>query len=130
VLRIAGHTLTIVALCCAIGLQWIALQSVAWTTMVFKYAKRVPLTEAIARTFDGAHPCSLCHAVNKARNSQKKSDLQLPTPKFDMICAARTFRLMPPFVPFEYPETVSTSLDRGDSPPAPPPRLLHIEQVA
>ena len=34
-LRCAGRIATIIALCCAIGLHWIALQSVAWTTMVF-----------------------------------------------------------------------------------------------
>jgi len=32
VLRHLGRIVTIFALCCAIGLQWIALQSLAWTT--------------------------------------------------------------------------------------------------
>jgi hypothetical protein len=124
VLRIGGHAVTILALCCAIGLQWIALQSVAWTTMVFRYAKRVPLTEAIAKTFDGAHPCSLCHAVNKAKNSEKKSDLQSPKTKIDMICVACIFRPIPPFIPFDYPATVFSNSVRGNAPPVPPPRAL------
>jgi hypothetical protein len=124
VLRIAGRAVTILALCCAIGLQWMALQSLAWTTMVVKYAKHVPLQEAIAKTFDGAHPCSLCHAVNKAKNSQKKSDLQPPTSKIDMICDARAIGLLPRFASFEYPVSDFSSSERRHSPPVPPPRLL------
>ena len=44
--------------------------------MIIDYSKRAPLCQAIAQTFDGAHPCSLCHVVNKGKNSEKKSDLQ------------------------------------------------------
>jgi hypothetical protein len=124
VFRIAGRAIAILALCCAIGLQWIALQSLAWTTMVVKYARQVPLQEAIAKTFDGAHLCSLCHAVNKARNSEKKSDLQLPASKIDFICVVRTFRMMPRYVPFEYPVSDFSLSERRYSPPVPPPRSL------
>ncbi|PYL86529.1 MAG: hypothetical protein DMF17_05875 [Verrucomicrobia bacterium] len=85
VIRCVGRIVTILALCCAIGLHWIALQSVAWTTMVIEYSKHAPLCQAITQTFDGAHPCSLCHAVNTGKNSDKKSDFQSPTPKIDMI---------------------------------------------
>jgi len=67
-------------------MHWIVLQSLAWTTMLIDYSKRAPLCRAIAQTFDGAHPCSLCHVVNKGKSSEKKSDLQSPTPKIDMIC--------------------------------------------
>jgi hypothetical protein len=86
VLLCIGRIATIVALCCAIGLHWLVLQSVAWTTMLIEHSKGASLCQAIAQTFDGAHPCSLCHAVNKGKNSEKKSDLQSPTPKMDMIC--------------------------------------------
>ena len=47
VLRHLGRIVTIFALCCAIGLQWIALQSLAWTTMLIDYSKRAPLCQAI-----------------------------------------------------------------------------------
>jgi hypothetical protein len=79
VFRCVGRIITIFAICCAIGLQWIALQSVAWTTMVFEYSKHAPLCRAIAQTFDGAHPCALCQVVNKGKNSEKQSGLQSPT---------------------------------------------------
>jgi hypothetical protein len=119
-----GRFVTIFALCCAIGLHWIALQSVAWTTMLVDYSKRVPLREAIAQTFDGAHPCSLCHVVSTGKNSEKKSDLQSPASKIDMICVALGIRLLPPITPFEYPGSNFSPFERRASPPVPPPRPL------
>ena len=94
--RIAGRAITVLALCCAIGLHWIALQSIAWTTMVLDYSKQAPLRQAITQTFDGMHPCSICHLVNKGTNSEKKSDLQPLTPKIDIICTKRAISLLPP----------------------------------
>jgi hypothetical protein len=122
VFRQVGRIATIGALCCAIGLQWIALQSLAWTTMLIDYSKRAPLCHAIAQTFDGAHPCSLCHVVNKGKNSEKKSDLQSPAPKIDMICASRSGHLIRLFLPFEYTVRDFCSSQIGRSPPVPPPR--------
>ena len=124
VLRQIGRIGMVGALCGAIGLQWIALQSLAWTTMLIDYSKRAPLCQAIAQTFDGAHPCSLCHVVNAGKNSEKKSDLQSPTPKLDMICARRTTTLLRPFVPFEYAAYDFSFSKIGRSPPVPPPRSL------
>jgi hypothetical protein len=124
VLRRLGRIITIFALCCAIGLQWIALQSLAWTTMLIDYSKRAPLCQAIAQTFDGGHPCSLCHAVNAGKNSERKSDLQSPAQKIDMICALSTGRLIRPFSPFNYMAPDFHSSQVGRSPPVPPPRLL------
>jgi len=122
VLHCIGRIATIVALCCAIGLHWLALQSVAWTTMLIEHSKGASLCQAIVQTFDGAHPCSLCHAVNKGKNSEKKSDLQSPTPKIDMICVTRATRLSPLFAPFEYPVRGFSSFERRPSPLVPPPR--------
>jgi hypothetical protein len=119
-----GRIVTIFALCCAIGLQWIALQSLAWTTMLIDYSKRAPLCQALAQTFDGAHPCSLCHVVNKGKNSESKSDLQSSTPKIDMICVSRTPQLLRPFVPFKYTGRDFSSSEIRQSPPVPPPRSL------
>jgi hypothetical protein len=124
VLRCVGRLATIIALCCAIGLHWVALQSLAWTTMIIDYSKRAPLRQAITQTFDGAHPCSLCHAVNMAKNSEKKSDLQLATPKIDMICGLRAIRLVPPFRSFQYALADFSFSDIGQSPLVPPPRVL------
>jgi len=122
--RVAGRFVTILALCCAIGLHWIALQSLAWTAMIVEYSKHAPLRAAITQTFDGAHPCSLCHAVNTGKNSEKKTDLQSPTPKIDIICAVSTIRLIPAFTPFAYVPGTFSSPEITSAPPVPPPRSL------
>jgi len=124
VFRCAAQIATVTALCCAIGLQWIALQSVAWATMIIDYSKRAPLCQAITQTFDGAHPCSLCHVVSKAKNSEKKQDLPSRASKIDMICAPLANRIVRLFVPFEYVTPNSFSFELGHSPPVPPPRSL------
>jgi hypothetical protein len=122
--RIAGRAITVLSLCCAIGLHWIALQSIAWTTMIIDYSKGAPLRQAITQTFNGSHPCSICHLVNKGTNSEKKSDLQPLTPKIDIICTKREITLLRPFVHFEYLAGDFSFSEIGDSPPVPPPRSL------
>jgi hypothetical protein len=92
--------------------------------MLIDYSKRAPLCQAITQTFDGAHPCSLCHVVNAGKNSEKKSDLRSPTPKIDMICMSLTASLVRFFVPFEYAACNFSFDNAGRSPPAPPPRPL------
>jgi hypothetical protein len=124
VFRCVGRIATILALCCAIGLHWIALQSFAWTTMIIDYSKRAPLRQAVTQTFDGAHPCSLCHAVNTGKNSEKKSDLQSPAPKIDMIYVACATRLIPSFKFFEYAVDNFSFSEVGQPPLVPPPRFV------
>ena len=92
--------------------------------MVVKYAKQESFGVAICQTFDGDHPCSLCHVVSKGKNSEKKSDLQILTPKIDMICPTRGFRLTTPFVRLDYALRDLFARQTGKSPPVPPPRFM------
>jgi hypothetical protein len=92
--------------------------------MLIDYSKRAPLCQAVAQTFDGAHPCSLCHVVNKGKTSERKSDLQSPAPKIDMICVSRSGHLIRPVIPFKYTMRDFCSSQIGRSPPVPPPRSL------
>src|SRR6476659_169596 len=124
VLRCIARAVTIFALCCAIGLQWLALQSIAWTSMIIDYSKRGTLCQAIAQTLDGAHPCSLCRVVNKANSTEKKSDLQLLTPKLDLICTRHAITLALPFISFDYANSNFRISEVGHSPPVPPPRSI------
>jgi hypothetical protein len=119
-----GRIVTIVALCCAIGLQWVALQSFAWTSMLIEYSKGAPLCQAIAQTFDGAHPCSLCHIVARGKASEKKAEVQSPVPKIDIICVARVMQLISPVALFDYtlPDFSVSKIEH--SPPVPPPRVM------
>jgi len=122
VFRCIGRIVTILALCCAIGLHWLTLQSIAWTSMIIDYSKRGTLCEAIARTFDGAHPCSLCHIVDKGKTTEKKSDLQPLTAKIDLICTKRAITLILPFVCVDYLISDFSAFKIRETPPVPPPR--------
>jgi hypothetical protein len=124
VLRQIGRIATIIALCCAIGLHWVALQSFAWTSMLIEYSKRAPLCQAIVQTFDGTHPCSLCHIVATGKASEKKSDIQSPVPKIDIICVARVIQLRSPFALFQYAFRDFSISEIEHSPPVPPPRVM------
>src|SRR5262245_5996002 len=101
-----------------------ALQSVAWTTMLVTNARRAPLSEALAKTFDGAHPCVLCHAVADGHKSERKSELPGTIAKVDLICTTRSVHVLPPWVLFEFPLTTYPVPEFSLSPPTPPPRLL------
>jgi hypothetical protein len=92
--------------------------------MIVNYSRCAPLPQAISQTLDGSHPCSLCHAVSRGKDSEKKSDLQSPVQKIDMICAPRAIGLMPPFRLFEYASVDFSFCNIGHSPPVPPPRFL------
>jgi hypothetical protein len=89
-----------------------------------QYSKQQSLRVAIGQTFDGDHPCSLCHAVNNGKKTEGKSDSQAPTFKIDLICSTRAVRLLPPYVPFEYATDRFFSSERRQPPLLPPPRSL------
>jgi hypothetical protein len=121
VIQIVARFTAVLTLCFAFGLQWIALQSVAWTSMILQNTKQTSFCRAMMRTFDGAHPCSLCHVVNKGKASQEKRDLKL-SPKIDIVCVASSVRFMPRFESLEYPTISYLKPELGHSPPSPPPR--------
>jgi hypothetical protein len=114
---------TIIALCLAIGLHWFVLQSVAWTAMIVKYSAGTSLSAALVKTFDGAHPCSLCRVVQKGKTSEKNSDLQPLASKFNLFVTAKESPFSIAGTAFRYNSTGVISLTRGESPPVPPPRL-------
>jgi hypothetical protein len=82
------------------------------------------LREAVAKTFDGAHPCDLCHIVADGKKSEKKSEVLPAVVKMDLICTLRTLTWLPPWISYEYPRMNSAIPERFQSPPVPPPRSL------
>lgn len=119
-----GRAVTIFALCGSIGFHWVALQSVAWATMLVANARCAPLSEAVSKTFDGAHPCDLCHAVMEGKKSEKKSEAMPTIAKLDLICTTRTLTCPPPSTPSAYAAYSCSIPERSLAPPAPPPRPL------
>ncbi len=92
--------------------------------MLVENACHVPLSEAVARTFDGNHPCDLCHVVASGQKSEKKSEILETTGKLDLICITRTLSWLPLWTPYDYPRTHSAIPERSQAPPVPPPRAL------
>lgn len=117
-----ARTAVIVALCFSLGAYWIALQSVAWATMVVEYSQRVPLAKAMAETFDGNHPCKLCKHISSAQQSEKKRDTQPIAAKLDLICGRRAVQFIPPFKDFSFASFEAEASTLDHSPAIPPPR--------
>src|SRR5580698_7957748 len=102
----ASRWLVALALCLSMGGHWFCLQSVAWAKMVTVYSQDHPLSQAIAQTFDGDHPCDLCKHIAKARNNEKKQVRETLVAKKDLFCATNQVLLRAPFTPFAYPDLI------------------------
>lgn len=115
----------ILAVLSATGTHWLALQSVAWTTML---AENLHATtswqKAVSRTFDGKHPCCLCKEIAKDKQSEKKSDAQVELKKLDYSYTSFEFVFCPPSGFYEIlgAKDSITSLTRAPS--VPPPKEL------
>lgn len=68
-----------------LGGYWFALQCAAWVGMFAHYSHDGNLTVAVEKTFDGQHPCDLCRALTKARDTEKKQERVVSMNKIEMI---------------------------------------------
>jgi hypothetical protein len=110
------------AVCCSIGGQWIALQSIAWATMLVDYSQNCSFKQAIVQTFAGNRPCALCKHVSKGSANEKTRDKMRLATKADLICFRRAIACLPRFIAFEYPELTSSPVNGFHEPLSPPPR--------
>ncbi len=122
-LRSFTRLLLVIALCSAIGLQWVAVQSIAWTAMLIENVKFFPVAEALAKTFDGQHPCDLCLVAQTGQSHDRQPEAQTVRAKIDLICAARPLSLETSFETIRYPRHGAAVLARGQTPAVPPPRV-------
>lgn len=123
--RRAGTLAALLAVLLASGSHWVALQAVAFGSMIFRYAQEAPLAEAIAMTFDGQHPCPLCRAVQQGRQQEEKQRPQLGLEnRFELglpATAARSLRWSPPA--WDVPTFgFATWRSLPHPPPKPPPK--------
>jgi hypothetical protein len=110
------------ALVSSIGLHWAFFQSVAWVGMVITYSQGATLTQAIVKTFDGKHPCSLCTQIAQAQKSQKKSDRHFEVKKLEFISAGQVIAFAVPSH-FQLISIGNSSAPQfSETPPVPPPR--------
>ena len=114
----------VAALACSIGLHWGFLQSVAWLGMAVNYSQDGTVSEALAKTFDGRHPCALCKAIAAGKKSEKKSEFPVPGKKFEFSYSATVFVFSAPthFWKAAGFEVGADSLSHA--PPVPPPRIV------
>lgn len=68
----------------AVGLHWILLQCVAWLSMAVIYTEQEgSLAEGLAMTFDGNHPCAMCHAISAAKKADGGDQPAVPSTQPD-----------------------------------------------
>jgi hypothetical protein len=101
------------------------LQSVAWLSMIVRYAQDYPLREAITMTFDGQHPCAICVFVAEGMRQEAQQDQPhlLPLPRLESVPCELGPALFPPAVMDLCESSQTLPAGRSDAPPAPPPRF-------
>ena len=119
-LRLARF-LALIAAMQILGGHWAALQSVAWVTMVIDYSKQSSLGVALEKTFDGAHPCSLCNTVSKGRSDERRNETVKLLVKFEAVLAGDFVTPGPADELFIYPTLSLKAAAIALEPPIPPP---------
>ncbi len=109
----------------ATGAQWDLLQTFAWGRMMVTYSQAMPLTQAVAKTFDG-EMCDICRLVASA---QKQEQPRSSVPELKLENKLLFFFQAVPRVVVGEPEAVAwtpgSSLTPAEvrwAPPVPPPR--------
>ena len=116
--------LIVLALAGSIGLHWAFLQSVAWVSMVISYSEDATLTEALVKTFDGRHPCSLCKRIAQSNQTEKKSEYSNELQKFEYPYTPVAFVFRAPSFYWNVPRRDFAAKLLNITPPSPPPRIL------
>ncbi|MBL9137530.1 MAG: hypothetical protein JNK85_16780 [Verrucomicrobiales bacterium] len=122
-------TAIILALALSMGLDWAALQAVAWTRMLAGFSQSMPIGQAITQTLDGLHPCTLCLAIRRGREAERKTSSPITLEnqvklEFDLpVAPLSLFLTAPKADSFPASDAFST---RSHAPPKPRPRARPI----
>ena len=122
VFKRTGQLLLTLALVAAIGGHWALLQTVAWTSMFAENLRESSFTRAVTKTFDGNHPCKLCHAISEGKKSEKKTEFQFGLKKLEFTIGHTAFGFYSPQEFRLLPDTQEFRQCRTLAPPLPPPR--------
>ena len=114
--------MVIAALVVTTGAHWVALQTVAWTTMLAANWSEGSFSEAVATTFDGRHPCPLCKAIVAGKKSEQNKEFTSVTLKLEFPPAAENFVLIAPKSCPSFSAGDDTAEAFFQKPPVPPPR--------
>ncbi len=118
----------LVAVFFSTGAQWMVVQTIGWANMVVTYSRGdATLGEALRKTFDGEHPCNLCHSVRDADTGSKTGDAapsSAPALSIAGILPPAGVRLRAPgFMVYHYPVLVQEAALRPGLPRLQPPRV-------
>jgi hypothetical protein len=73
VFRVIGLLLMCMAMFSVAGGHWAVLQAIAWAQMLQDYSRNGPITEAIAKTFSGRSPCSMCTKISEEQQREGRT---------------------------------------------------------
>jgi hypothetical protein len=79
-----------------LGAHWALLQTIAWTTMLADNLHSDLFCDAVAKTFDGRHPCCLCKVIVAGKQSEKKSEFSFQQQKLEFPPVKENFALIAP----------------------------------
>ena len=105
-----------------LGAHWALLQSVAWTTMLADNLRTYSLSQSVARTFNGKHPCPLCKAIAAGKKSEKKNQFTMQLQKLEFPPANRNPILFAPANFQFFPPLNFFAKSLTQKPLLPPPR--------
>jgi hypothetical protein len=117
--------LIVVLLAISLATPRAILQSAAWVRMVVKYCQTTSLSQALAMTFDGKHPCRLCRFIQHHSDQDQK-------PQPQTVQMDEQWQLgLPPEMSFVFYPPPAWGLGQvqdlpstwREPPPTPPPRI-------
>jgi hypothetical protein len=117
-----AKVLVVIMLATTLGMHWALLQTFAWTAMLADNLSSAPFHEAVARTFDGKHPCPLCKAVAAGKSSEHKTEFTYAALKFEFPLSAEALVPSAPSAYELYPRENFFAASLSDKPLTPPPR--------
>jgi hypothetical protein len=120
----AVRVVAVLLLSLSLGLHWVVLQSVAWTTMLIDRTQSSSFVTALRTTFDGKHPCRICKAVSAGKSAEKNSAGAVQTVKLELLAAGSVTPSLHPPLPLPGPSSLIVVLHpRAEVPIPPPPRV-------
>lgn len=108
------------------GGHWLALQGVAWVSMLANHSRGETLAAAVSKTFDGRHPCPLCKAVATGQ-SEEREQKEVPTDPSVKLVGVLSVESASPVLRYRalryfFREPRARSM--AGRPPSPPPRVV------
>lgn len=70
------------------GGHFALLQTIAWGNMLVDFSSKASFSEAVDKTFDGEHPCSLCKVVKETQSEKEKKQVLKAELKMDFALPA------------------------------------------